>query len=115
MKVVSMYAEERQNAIASLVAKTGRVAVNDLADDFNVTTETVRRDLAALSRSGIVRRVHGGAVPARTLVSLEVDVAERTSRQASEKDRIAKTALKFMPAAGGSVIFDAGTTTGRMA
>ncbi|CAM3602639.1 DeoR/GlpR family DNA-binding transcription regulator [Smaragdicoccus niigatensis] len=115
MKRVDMYAEERQQAIAALVTRDGRVSVNDLADDFNVTTETVRRDLAALSRSGLVRRVHGGAVPARTLISFEVDEAERSAQQSAEKDRIAKAALAFLPKSGGSVLFDAGTTTGRMA
>ena len=54
-----MYAEERQQAIADLVGRRGRVSVVDLANRFDVTTETVRRDLSALERIGLVRRVHG--------------------------------------------------------
>lgn len=110
-----MYAEERQGAIARLIVERGRVSVNDLAEAFTVTTETVRRDLTALSRAGVVRRVHGGAVPARTVLSTETGVAERDNRRGSEKDRIARAALEFLPPRGGSAIFDAGTTTGRIA
>ena len=43
-----MYAEERQQAMAELVARRGRVSVADLAARFGVTTETVRRDLDTL-------------------------------------------------------------------
>ena len=62
-----MYAEERQQAIADLVAQRGRLSVNALAAEYAVTTETVRRDLSVLERAGMLRRVHGGAVPAAAL------------------------------------------------
>jgi DeoR family fructose operon transcriptional repressor len=64
---MTMYAEERQQAMAQLVAARGRLSVNLLAEEYDVTTETVRRDLSALERMGLVRRVHGGAVPASSL------------------------------------------------
>lgn len=110
-----MYAEERQQAIATLVGQLGRVAVTDLAERYDVTTETVRRDLAVLDRMGLVRRVHGGAVPPAALTSMELGTTERESSRSPEKDRIAKAALDFLPPSGGSVLFDAGTTTGRVA
>jgi DeoR family fructose operon transcriptional repressor len=62
-----VYAEERQQAIADLVAARGRLSVNALAAEYAVTTETVRRDLSVLERAGVLRRVHGGAVPAASL------------------------------------------------
>ncbi|GAB2505371.1 DeoR/GlpR family DNA-binding transcription regulator [Nocardia heshunensis] len=110
-----MYAEERQQAIAALIGQRGRVSVIELAEQFEVTTETVRRDLAALDRLGLVRRVHGGAVPAAALTAIELGTGEREHTRAGEKDRIAKAALAFLPPTGGSVLFDAGTTTGRIA
>lgn len=110
-----MYAEERQQAIASLVISKGRASVADLAQAYDVTTETVRRDLAALDRAGIVRRVHGGAVPARALHVVEPGVMERETTRADFKDAIARAALEFLPIGGGSVLLDAGTTTGRLA
>jgi DeoR family transcriptional regulator, fructose operon transcriptional repressor len=109
-----MYAEERHQAIAALVARAGRVSVAELATRFGVTTETVRRDLSALERAGLVRRVHGGVVPANALQVLETAVSDRDSTSAEEKDRIAKAALDCVPS-GGTVLFDAGTTTARLA
>ena len=110
-----MYAEERQQAIADLVAQRGRLSVNALAAQYAVTTETVRRDLSVLERAGILRRVHGGAVPAGALTGLEAKVGDRDLAHADEKDRIAKKAVELLPASGGSVLLDAGTTTARLA
>ncbi len=109
-----MYAEERHQAIAALVATQGRLSVADLAGHFDVTTETVRRDLSTLERAGLVRRVHGGAVPAQALSVLELAVNDRDRTRRPEKERIARAALPFVPV-GGSVSLDAGTTTARLA
>src|SRR5690349_9716234 len=105
-----MYAEERQQAVAALVAREGRLSVTELAAKFDVTTETVRRDLSALERAGLVRRVHGGAVPASALRVLEQAVTDRDRANAEEKDRIAAAALRLVPEQA-SVLLDAGTTT----
>ncbi len=109
-----MYAEERQQAIAALVARSARLSVSDLAGKFAVTTETIRRDLSTLERSGLVRRVHGGVVASQALSVLEVAVSDRDRSSAAEKDRIAHAALDLVPE-NGSVILDAGTTTARLA
>ncbi|MGW6426484.1 DeoR/GlpR family DNA-binding transcription regulator [Nocardia sp. NPDC055053] len=110
-----MYAEERQQAIASVIGHRGRVSVAELADQYGVTTETVRRDLAVLDRLGLIRRVHGGAVISGALTTIELGTVERDSTRAAEKDRIAELAQRFLPGSGGSVLFDAGTTTARVA
>lgn len=110
-----MYAEERQQAIASLVMQKGRASVAELAETYDVTTETVRRDLAALDRAGLLRRVHGGAVPTRALHLVESNVGERETTRADYKDRIAAAAVDYFPPSGGSVLLDAGTTTARIA
>ena len=112
---MSMYAEERQQAIAELVAQNGRLSVTDLAERYEVTTETVRRDLSALERLGLVRRVHGGAVPSDTLTVIESALGERDAANTAEKDRIARAALDFLPPNGGTVLLDAGSTTSRLA
>lgn len=110
-----MYAEERQQAIAEVISNRGRVSVSDLSTTYGVTTETVRRDLAVLDRLGVVRRVHGGAVPASALTATEPGVGEREYTRAEQKDAIAVAALAYLPLNGGSAVFDAGTTTGRLA
>lgn len=109
-----MYAEERQQAAAQLVMARGRVSVAELAEEFAVTTETVRRDLSVLERLRLVRRVHGGAVPATSLSAMESGLDERDLAQAQEKERIAVAALRFLPGDGGTVAVDAGSTTARL-
>jgi DeoR family fructose operon transcriptional repressor len=110
-----MYAEERQQAIASLVIGQGRASVAELAQAYDVTTETVRRDLAVLDKAGVLRRVHGGAVPARALHLVEAGVGERETTRAEYKDAIAAAAAEFFPPGGATVLLDAGTTTARIA
>lgn len=108
-----MYAPERQQQILRLANQRGRVDVLSLAQDFEVTAETVRRDLKALDKAGLVRRVHGGAIPAGRL-DFEPDLQEREGAATEEKERIAQAAVAELPAAG-SVIVDAGSTTARLA
>lgn len=109
-----MFAEERYNRIAALVASEGRVSVAQLSDRFNITKETVRRDLALLENDGILRRVHGGAVPANNASTSELSLTSREGRNQAEKVRIAKAALAMVPAEG-SIVLDGGTTTGSLA
>ncbi|MFJ8937105.1 DeoR/GlpR family DNA-binding transcription regulator [Streptomyces sp. NPDC102365] len=108
-----MYAPERQQEILRLARDGGRVDVVSLAEEFQVTAETIRRDLKALDRAGLLRRVHGGALPAGRL-DFEPDLAERETTAADEKDRIAKAALAELPEEG-TMILDAGTTVARLA
>ncbi len=62
-----MYAEERQQAMAQLVTEHGRLSSRRFAEQFDVTTETVRRELSTLERMGLVRRVHAARCrPARS-------------------------------------------------
>lgn len=110
-----MYAEERQQSIAREVAAEGRLSVVEIAERYDVTTETVRRDLTALEQLGLVRRVHGGAVPAAALTTLETAVGERDVANTAAKERIVRAALAELPPAGASVLLDAGTTTARLA
>ena len=108
-----MYAEERQQAIAELVLRRGRATVSELAEQYDVTTETVRRDLSTLERTGLLRRVHGGAVPSG---AVEAVVSERDSTSVEQKEAIARAALELLgPALEVTALVDAGSTTGRLA
>jgi DeoR family fructose operon transcriptional repressor len=108
-----MYAEERQQYILDSARASGRVEVNTLAEALDVTPETVRRDLTILERHGVLRRVHGGAIPVERL-GFEPGVELRSERLVAEKERIAKAALPHLPDEG-TVLLDAGTTTLRLA
>lgn len=108
-----MYAEERQQLIVERARADGRVDVAELASEFGVTTETIRRDMTALERHGLLRRVHGGAIPVERL-AFEPGLADRDAVMTAEKERIAKAALAELPVEG-AVLLDAGTTTARLA
>ena len=110
-----MYPEERQQAIAAQVISQGRASVTELAQVYDVTTETVRRDLAVLDRAGLLRRVHGGAVPTRALHLVEPSVEAREATRAAQKQAVARAAAEFLPQSGATILFDAGTTTARLA
>ncbi len=108
-----MYAEERQQRIAERAREHGRVEVATLAEELDVTPETIRRDLTRLERLGQLKRVHGGAIPLDRL-GFEPAIADRDMAMTGEKERIAKAALAELPEAG-AVLLDAGTTTSRLA
>lgn len=110
-----VYPEERQQAIAAAVISRGRASVAELAQAYDVTTETVRRDLAVLDQAGLLRRVHGGAVPTRALHLIEPSVEAREATRAAEKRAVALAAAQFLPQSGATVVFDAGTTTAQLA
>lgn len=110
-----MYAEERQHAMAQRITHQGRSSVAELAEEFSVTTETVRRDLSALERVGHIRRVHGGAVPTSALTVIEAGLSERDVANTAAKDTIAAAAVALLPPPGSTVVVDAGSTTVRLA
>ncbi|NTV39852.1 MAG: DeoR/GlpR transcriptional regulator [Demequinaceae bacterium] len=104
-----MYAEERHENILERARAQGRVEVGALAESLGVTVETVRRDLTALERLGVVRRVHGGAIPVERL-TLEPNLATKESQRSEQKQRIAVCAVQEIPD-GGSILLDSGTST----
>jgi DeoR family transcriptional regulator, fructose operon transcriptional repressor len=107
-----MYAMERQELIERLLLDEGRVSVIELARRFDVTTETVRRDLDQLERIGALRRVHGGAVTRDRDSMAEPTLAERSQVRSAAKVAIARRALGLIgDGFRGSLYLDAGTTT----
>lgn len=109
---MQMFAEERQRLVAARVAEAGRVSVTELAERFAVTTETVRRDLASLEQAGILRRVHGGAVPADSVSTTETNLSERLVQHLLQKQLIAEAAAALIESSRpGSILLDAGSST----
>lgn len=107
-RVRALFQSERQREIVARTLQAGRVDVADLARDFEVTAETIRRDLSELQERQLVRRVHGGAVPWQTQ-GFEPLLAVRNDLQVSEKRRIAHVAVQELPDSG-AIIIDSGST-----
>jgi DeoR family transcriptional regulator, fructose operon transcriptional repressor len=110
--VRTWFADERHAEVLRLLATERRVESSGLASLFGISAESVRKDLALLEDRGLLRRVHGGAIPSEPSRA-EPHVADRGER-AAEKSAIAERALRFVPD-GGSLLLDAGTTTLRLA
>ncbi|MDN4640964.1 DeoR/GlpR family DNA-binding transcription regulator [Agreia sp. PsM10] len=111
-----MYAIERHQQIGEAIGAQGRVTVTELSERFGVTPETVRRDLDLLEQQGVLQRVHGGAVAGSKISLAESTVADRADKSRDAKLVIARAALGMIgDSFRGSILLDAGTTTGVLA
>lgn len=90
-----MLAIERQRRILETAKRERTVRTQELSAILKVTEETVRRDLDALSRQGLLRRTHGGAADVSIMLD-ELSQSDRETRQAGEKTLIAKLAAKHI-------------------
>jgi DeoR/GlpR family transcriptional regulator of sugar metabolism len=100
--------QTRHERIIALLRANPAVRVAELAREFGVSTETVRRDLDELSRVGAVNRTYGGA--ARSAVGHEAAVNERLQEHVGERERIARHASALVET-GDLVMIDGGSTT----
>ncbi|QIE45383.1 DeoR/GlpR transcriptional regulator [Pseudohalocynthiibacter aestuariivivens] len=98
----------RHPDILEIARRDGRVTVDGLAERFGVTSQTIRRDLTNLTRSGVLERVHGGAVLASGLTNMEYEARRRLN--AAGKQAIGQAAAAHIPD-GASVFLDIGTTS----
>lgn len=98
----------RQIEILNLVRATGRVGVEALAERFDVTHQTIRRDLAELADQGMLDRVHGGAV-LKSGVS-NIGYEERRALHEPAKAAIGRACAELIPD-NSSLILNIGTTT----
>lgn len=106
-------AEERRIQLIQWSKVEGRIDANDAAARLNVAIETVRRDLDLLQKSGVVRRVHGGAI-AVDRSPHETNLRERRLTNIDAKRRIASVAASQIPKEG-AIFVDGGTTTEMLA
>lgn len=104
--------DERRAHILEALRYTHHLRIATLAQRFGVTTETVRRDLDALSQMGLVNRAHGGAVAQP--MGVQPPVSEREQSTVNERRRIAAKAATLV-APGQVLMLDAGSTTTQLA
>lgn len=100
--------EERRNLIYEELKKQGSVYVSELAKKFDVTYETIRKDLSILEEKGLLIKSHGGATLKQTAVEHPFQVREKENITA--KKIIASEAMKLIPE-NSSIIIGTGSTT----
>ena len=98
----------RHEHIIITLTSDKKVSVASLAEELNVSMETVRRDLKVMEDHGLLRRIHGGAVP--VVAEQDRPLHERTRMAAKEKLRIATLTVPLLKS-GMTVFLDTGTTT----
>lgn len=103
-----MVSNFRQKEILELAREEGKVTVDSLAAQYDVTVQTIRRDLSDLADSGRLERVHGGAVIPSGVVNIIYE--ERRRLNEAGKKAIAVKCAHAIPR-GASVFMNIGTTT----
>ncbi|MCK0168567.1 DeoR/GlpR family DNA-binding transcription regulator [Jannaschia sp. S6380] len=103
-----MVSNFRQTEILDQARRDGRVTVDGLARQFDVTVQTIRRDLAELAETGKLERVHGGAVIPSGVINIVYE--ERRRLNAKGKAALARACAERVPD-GASVFMNIGTTT----
>ena len=104
--------KERRRHILLELKLRPHVRISELARRFNVSTETVRRDLDALADEGLIARAHGGAsAPAQ---GQHPSLDERANARINERERIGRRAAELV-GEGETVMIDSGSTTIQMA
>ncbi|GHH43029.1 DeoR family transcriptional regulator [Streptomyces umbrinus] len=106
----NLLAEQRRALILDEVRRRGGVRVNELTRKLGVSDMTVRRDLDALARQGVVEKVHGGAVPVVEASTHEPGFEAKSGLELSAKEDIARAAAA-MVAPGTAIALSGGTTT----
>jgi DeoR/GlpR family transcriptional regulator of sugar metabolism len=99
---------ERRQELVRLLEKSERLSVAQICEHFNISEATARRDLDALSKKGIIRRVHGGAIKLHQAPP-EEPILERSAVQLEGKKHIGFAAAELVND-GDTVFLGSGTT-----
>jgi len=99
---------ERHRRIIAEAKASPTIRISLLADEFGVSTETVRRDVDELSSRGMLSRTYGGAVAAD--IASEPGIMERAGTLVAERERIARAAERLIED-GEVLMIDSGSTT----
>lgn len=106
---MKMIPKERQEHIKSIVLQKKSVQVSKLAEELDVSEETIRRDLSDLEKEGIIKKVHGGAILSHR-VQAKVDNTILKKIFVENKKNIATQAIKMI-GPGDSIFLDSSTTS----
>ena len=106
--------DERISSVEQYIEEHGSASLEDLSSHFNVSVQTMRRDIASLCAQGVIEKVYGGVVWKGSPVQFTVPAAIKRDQECAEEKR-AIAALAAEQVEDGQVIFlDSGTTVCRM-
>ncbi len=108
-----MHPHQRQTEILTAVKSRGTCSILELANELDVSDETIRRNIKPLVRDGVIVKVHGGIVLNKNLEP-EPPFARRMNEHIKEKQAIAMLVADII-ADGDSIILDTGSTTAYVA
>jgi DeoR/GlpR family transcriptional regulator of sugar metabolism len=106
MNATEMLLQERQSAISRKLSAHGRVLAAELAVEFGVSEDTVRRDLREMAAAGLCERVYGGALP----ISPAGGSLNHRATVAPDRKQVLASAAVSQIVPGTTVFFDAGST-----
>jgi DeoR/GlpR family transcriptional regulator of sugar metabolism len=110
-----MMTDERKTRILKALQDNGRVVAAEISGQLGVSEDTIRRDLRDLADQGLLRRVHGGALPTPVpMAPVFPKYSSRINQSTDAKHAIARAA-SAMVSAGQTIIIDGGTTALRVA
>ena len=104
-----MFTEERRGKILELLEKEGRVLAKDLADEFGLSIDSIRRDLTIMEEQGLLKRTHGGAIPIGNVRAMPQPPALRFGDGTAYQNAIAKEASTYIQE--GQTVFIGGAST----
>ena len=102
-----MLTEQRKTLLLRRLAADGRIVAKDLAQELDLSNDTIRRDLRELAAAGKLQRVHGGALPS---APAEANLYERHTIASESKKRVGQVAAGLIKP-NSVIIMDGGTTT----
>jgi DeoR/GlpR family transcriptional regulator of sugar metabolism len=103
--------QERQQAILDELHLRGRVVASELSSQYGVSEDTIRRDLRDLAAAGLLKRVHGGALP---IAPNNIPFTERDKQNPFGKIKLAKAARELVRD-GQLILLGGGTTNTSLA
>lgn len=113
MGTTPLFAEERRYEIIKLLGEKTKLLIPALCEQFGVSPATIRNDLRALERKGVLKRTHGGAISV-SKAGFELSNQSKEVGRIEEKRRIAAYAESLIED-GDTILLDTGTTTMELA
>lgn len=105
-----MLSSQRKQRILAILAQEKQVLSRELSQRFEISEDSIRRDLRELAEEGLLQRVHGGALPVSSAIA---PLETRKNVQIPAKNSIAQAAVALIQP-GNIVLMDGGTTTGAL-